>query len=248
MILKRLKLMPAKSLTYLLITLLITVSCKLQKETAQVVEKKMTEEWIPLFDGTSLDHWRGYLSDSMPSEWSIKDNVMVFTPGGHGGKDIITKEKYTNFVLSLEWKISERGNGGVFWGVFEDKTFSKPYHTGPEIQIIDNEKHPDAKANPNYHQAGALYDMVQPTSDVCKPAGTWNACLIKVDHKLNFGSVTLNGTVIAEFAVHGEAWDAMVARSKFKNWKGFGKYRTGHIGLQDHGDKVWYRNIKIKEL
>ncbi|MGB5363867.1 MAG: DUF1080 domain-containing protein [Aureibaculum sp.] len=204
--------------------------------------------WITLFDGTTFDDWRGYLKDTMPAEWTIENSTMAFTPGKEGGKNIITKEKYTNFILSLEWKISEGGNSGIFWSVHEDPAYSEAYQTGPEIQVLDNERHPDAKAKPKYHQAGALYDMVQPMHDVCKPAGEWNECILKIDHASNEGSVTLNGTVIVEFPVHGEAWDALVANSKFKDWEGFGKYQTGHIGLQDHSDKVWFRNIKIKKL
>ncbi|MDO5979535.1 3-keto-disaccharide hydrolase [Flavivirga spongiicola] len=252
---KYLKLMPIKPLIYLLIMLMVTTSCKLRKgktsieeRKVDVAEKKMTEEWVTLFDGSSFNNWRGYLSDKMPSEWSIEDGTMAFTPGEHGGKNIITKEKYTNFVLSLEWKISELGNSGIFWSVFEDEAFPEAYQTGPEIQVLDNKKYADAEVNHKHHQAGALYDMVPPAHDVCKPAGEWNTCLIKVDHKSNSGSVTLNGTVIAEFAVHGSTWDALVAKSKFKDWKGFGKHQTGHIGLQDHGNKVWFRNIKIKKL
>jgi len=245
-----------KSLINILFVSLVLVSCKLQKsnntpiekEVRNIIEKDSDEEWITLFDGTSFDNWRGYLSDNIFPEWTIEDGAMLFTPSEEGGKNIITKEKFTNFILSLEWKISEGGNSGIFWSVFEDKAFKEAYHTGPEIQVLDNEGHPDAKVNPKYHQAGALYDMVQPVHDVCKPAGEWNACVIKVDHKSNTGSVTLNGTVIVEFNVHGEKWEAMIGNSKFKDWKGFGKHKTGHVGLQDHGDKVWYRNIKIKKL
>ncbi len=244
-----------KSFIYVLVALVMIVSCKVKKESIVVEEKAVeaieedsTEEWINLFDGSSFDNWRGYLAEGMYPEWTIEDGAMLFTPGEDDGKNIITKEKFTNFMLSLEWKISEGGNSGIFWGIHEDEKFKKPYNTGPEIQVLDNERHPDAKANPKYHQAGALYDMVQPAHDVCKPAGEWNTCVIKIDHKSNSGKVTLNGTVIVEFDVHGEKWDAMVANSKFKDWEGFGKYRTGHIGLQDHSDKVWYRNIKIKKL
>ncbi|WP_034044591.1 3-keto-disaccharide hydrolase [Wocania ichthyoenteri] len=244
-----------KSLIKILLVLLVIVSCKQQKnntpigeEQINTDEKKLVEEWITLFDGYSLDNWRGYLSDSIYPEWSIENGTLAFTPGGKGGKNIITKEKYTNFVLSLEWKVSEGGNSGIFWSVFEDEAYPEAYHTGLEIQVLDNERHPDAKANPKYHQAGALYDLVQPAYDVCKPAGQWNLCAIKIDHNSNKGSASLNGKVIVEFPLHGEAWDKMIANSKFKDWKGFGKYKTGHIGLQDHGDKVWYRNIKIKEL
>ncbi len=244
-----------KSFIYLLVAMVIIVSCKQKKENivveekiADVVKEHVNEEWITLFDGTSFDNWRGYLAEGIYPEWTIENGTMLFTPSEKGGKNIITKDKFTNFILSLEWKISEGGNSGIFWGVYEDEAFKEAYHTGPEIQVLDNERHPDAKANPKFHQAGALYDMVQPMFDVCKPAGEWNTCIIKVDHKSNSGSVTLNGTVIVEFDVHGEKWDALVANSKFKKWKGFGKFQTGHIGLQDHNDKVWYRNIKIKKL
>ena len=244
-----------KLFIYLLVALVIIVSCKQKKENpaikekaVEIIQENSTKEWVTLFDGSSFDNWRGYLAQDMYPEWSIEDGTMLFTPSEKGDKNIITKQKYTNFVLSLEWKISQGGNSGIFWGIYEDEKFKKPYNTGPEIQILDNQRHPDAKANPKYHQAGALYDMVQPKYDVCKPVGEWNKCVIKINHKSNLGSVTLNGTVIVEFNVHGAKWDAMVADSKFKDWEDFGKHQTGHIGLQDHGDKVWYRNIKIKEL
>ena len=212
------------------------------------VEVENDSDWVYLFDGTNFDKWRGYLKDEMYPEWTIEDGAMMFTPGEEGGKNIITRDTFTNFELSLEWKISEGGNSGIFWSVFEDPKYNEAYQTGPEIQVLDNERHPDAKANPKFHQAGALYDLVQPEQDVCKPAGEWNHCVLSVNHKTNEGSVTLNGTKIVSFPVHGEAWDALVENSKFKGWEGFGKHHTGHIGLQDHSDKVWYRNIKIRNL
>ncbi|MGC1205641.1 MAG: DUF1080 domain-containing protein [Flavobacteriaceae bacterium] len=217
-------------------------------EVKEEVEVKTESEWITLFDGTNFDNWRGYLTDEMYPEWTIEDGAMLFTPSEKGGKNIITKDTYTNFVLSLEWKISEGGNSGIFYGVYEDEKFNEAYQTGPEIQVLDNERHPDAKANPKFHQAGALYDLVQPEQDVCKPAGEWNICVLSVNHETNQGSVTLNGTEIVKFPVHGEEWDALVENSKFKDWEGFGKHQTGHIGLQDHSDKVWFKNIKIKKL
>ena len=238
---------------YAILALTVIIACKTKEEKKEVSNEvaveinSISEKWITLFDGSNFDSWKGYLHEGMYDEWSIDGDAMLFTPNGKG-KNIITKQKFTSFELAIEWKIAEGGNSGIFWGVFEDKQFKEAYHTGPEIQVLDNERHPDAKANPKFHQAGALYDMVQPTSDVCNPAGEWNKVLLKVDHNKNQGSVTLNGTVIVEFPVHGEGWDALVANSKFKGWEGFGKYQTGHIGLQDHGDKVWYKNIKIKEL
>jgi hypothetical protein len=251
--------MKMKKLIALAIISITMVFCKdkMKEETADVDvnteimdETKNLEstEWITLFDGTSYDNWRGYLSEGMHDNWTIEDGAMAFTPGDEGGKNIITKDQYTNFVLSLEWKISEAGNSGIFWGVHEDEKFPEAYQTGPEIQVLDNTKHPDAKVGDGLHTAGALYDMIKPSADVTKPVGEWNLCVIEIDHNTNKGTVTLNGTRIVSFPVHGPEWDAMVANSKFKDWDGFGKYRTGHIGLQDHSDKVWYRNIKIKNL
>lgn len=246
-----------KKLVFVFVIMLSFTACKNDKkettmtsseEEVKKEEQKSENDWEILFDGTSTDHWRGYLSDSIYDEWKIKDGALVFTPSKQGGKNIITKEKFTNFILSLEWKISEKGNSGIFWGVHEDEKFPEAYQTGPEIQVLDNLGHPDAKVGGKLHQAGALYDMVEPSSDVVKPAGEWNECVIMVDHNTNKGSVTMNGTEIVTFSVHGSAWDNMVANSKFKDWEGFGKYREGHIGLQDHSDIVSYRNIKIKKL
>ena len=243
----------------LAVIVLLGISCKEKikdeaaekeaKSTAMEQEENMEEPaWITLFDGTDFDSWRGYLSEGMYDNWSIEDGAMAFTPDEDGGKNIITKEKFTNIILSLEWKISEGGNSGIFWGVHEDEKYPEAYETGPEIQVLDNLRHPDAKVGDGLHTAGALYDMVKPSEDVTKPAGEWNLCVIEINHKINQGKVTLNGTEIVSFPVHGEEWDNMVANSKFKDWEGFGKYRTGHIGLQDHDDKVWYRNIRIQRL
>jgi hypothetical protein len=212
-------------------------------------EHKM--KWTSLFDGTSMDGWHEYLGEGVSDVWKLEDGAMVFYPPKPRpeGKsyNIVTNADYTNFVLSLEWKISKAGNSGIFWGVFEDPKFGQPYQTGPEIQVLDDLAHPDAK-NGTTHQAGSLYDMVAPSQKVVKPVGEWNECILTIDHRTNKGNVVLNGIEIVTFPVHGEAWDAMVAKSKFADWEGFGKYQTGKIGLQDHGDIVAYRNIKIKEL
>lgn len=235
-----------------LITLVTLTSCKNKKEEEKI--DSMQEEptvavadWEVLFDGSNFDQWRGYLRDTMPAEWRIEGDAMLFEPGTEKAY-ALTKKKYTDFILSIDWKISEGGNSGILFGVSEVDSLPEPYFTGPEIQVLDNERHPDAQANPKYHQAGALYDMVQPMHDVANPAGEWNHFDIMVDHKANSGSVTLNGTLIVEFPVEGEAWDSLVMNSKFKEWNVFGTYKTGHISLQDHGDKVSYRNIKIKSL
>ena len=208
------------------------------------------EEWIVLFDGTTMDAWRGYGREDLPETWKIEDGAMVFYPADKPAGEnhnLVTKQMFGDFVLSLEWKISEGGNSGIFWGVQEDPWRSEPYQSGPEIQVLDDERHPDAK-NGTTHQAGALYDMVAPSKSVVRPAGEWNLCEITVDYSSNQGSVRLNGTEIVTFPLGNEAWDAMVANSKFKGWKGFGESHIGMIGLQDHGDIVAFRNIKIKPL
>lgn len=218
-----------------------------QASTASATEG----EWKVLFDGTNFDAWKRYLEEGVGDAWKIEEGAMVFYPPTERKKgekyNLVTKEDFTDFVLSLEWKISEGGNSGIFWGVKEVESLSEAYHSGPEIQVLDNEKHPDSKNGPK-RQAGALYDMVGPSEDVTKPVGEWNTCVITVNHKTNQGSVVLNGKEIASYPVNGEGWDAMVATSKFKESQHFGKYQTGRIGLQDHGDIVSFRNIKIKAL
>ena len=218
---------------------MLTIPIKIEKESG----------WESLFDGKSFDGWHNYRTDTISDEWQIENGAMVFTPNPdriHGINNIITDKKYTSFILSLEWKISKEGNSGVFWGIFEDEKYAVPYQTGPEIQVLDNLNHPDAAKRT--HQAGAIFGILGPAVDLSNKENEWNHFIIRIDQKNNLGSVIFNGTKIIEFPVHGEEWDSMVADSKFKDWEGFGKYQTGHIGLQDHANKVWFRNIKIKEL
>ncbi len=218
------------------------------EKTTLLSQTNDDKDWTILFDGSSLDQWRGYLSDTIYSEWTIKDSSMVFTPGKQGGKNIITKKKYTDFILSLEWKISEAGNSGIFWGIYENEKFPEAYMTGPEIQILDNAKHPDSFIGNGIHKAGSLYDLIGYPAEHINPAGEWNTCFIEINHKINKGVVKMNGKSVMSFPLQGPEWETMVANSKFKDWEGFGKFKTGHIGLQDHSDLVSFRNIKIKEL
>ncbi len=224
---------------------------KVPAETGQEMTTETGQDWEILFDGSSMAAWKGYGSESVPAPWRVEDGAMVFYPPEDRPEgesyNLVTRKAYTNFVLSLEWRISEGGNSGIFWGVLEDPKYGQPYETGPEIQVLDNQRHPDA-SNGDTHQAGALYDMVAPSADVTRPPGEWNQCEITVDYASGRGSVVLNGTEIVAFPLGDASWDAMVARSKFKDWEGFGKFHTGKIGLQDHGDGVAFRNIKIKPL
>ncbi|MBT8261605.1 MAG: DUF1080 domain-containing protein [Bacteroidia bacterium] len=222
------------------------LSCSQMKDIAK--DDQSNQNWITLFDGSSFGNWRGYLSDEMPSEWTIEDDAMLFTPSDRGGKNIITREKFTNFVLSLEWKVSEGGNSGIFWGVFEDTKFPEPYQTGPEVQVLDNENHPDSFLREGRRKAGAIYDLVAYPGEFVNPAGSWNLCVVEINYNTSLAKVTMNNKESVEFPINGPEWKELVRNSKFKDWPGFGIYHSGHISLQDHGNKVWYRNIRIKKL
>ncbi|WP_276168464.1 3-keto-disaccharide hydrolase [Zobellia alginiliquefaciens] len=225
---------------------------EMEKERiAEAEEAAPPQEWTVLFDGSSFDGWKEYNKEGVSDNWKLEDGAMVFYPPKERAKgeafNLVTEKEYTDFILSLDWKISEGGNSGVFWGVNEKPELSEAYQTGPEVQVLDNEKHPDAK-NGTTHQAGSLYDMVAPSEDVTNPVGEWNTMVITINHKEQKGSISLNGTDIVDFPVGNEMWDVMVSKSKFADWDHFGKFTTGKIGLQDHGDQVAFKNIKIKEL
>ena len=221
-----------------------------QDQTETLMENDDTKnDWTVLFNGEDLDNWKAYNAEEI-TQWKIEGDALVFIPTkgeGSGSENLITKDTYTNFELSMEWKISEGGNSGVMWGVQEGDQFDEPYVTGPEIQILDNQGHPDAKNGP-IRQAGALYDLSEPTEDVTNPPGEWNEMVIRIDYEDNRGTVTLNGTQITGFPLRGEEWEELVQNSKFSDWEDFGQHRTGHIALQDHGDRVSFRNIRIREL
>jgi hypothetical protein len=250
-----------KNVILSLITCVVMFACKdkpkdnkeeVNSEEVVEMETKSTEnDWEVIFDGTSFENLKGYLADGVSEHWKLEDGAMVFYPPKDRKKgeahNLVTKKEYTDFILSLDWKIAEAGNSGIFWGVHEDPNLPEAYQTGPEIQVLDNQKHPDGK-NGTTHQAGALYDMVAPSADVTKPVGEWNSIEITINHKTNEGSVVLNDIEIVSFPVNDPGWGEMVSTSKFADWEHFGKYKTGKIGFQDHGDKVAFRNIKIKEL
>lgn len=226
-------------------------ACKKQEDKKTQKEEVAQPSERILFDGKTFEGWRLYGGEQAGKAWKIEDESLVFYPPAERpeGKsyNLITEEQFTNFELSLEWKIAQAGNSGIFWGILESDQYGQPYQTGPEIQVLDNQGHPDAQNGPD-RTAGALYDMVPPSSDQTKPAGEWNECILHVNHHTGKGWVKMNGTLIVEFPVVGEGWDALVKDSKFADWQGFGAYPKGHLGLQDHGDTVAFRNIKIKEL
>lgn len=211
--------------------------------TAEAQEKG---KWVNLFDGKSLNGWHSWQSDEVLPQWKVENGAIVLAE--KGGKDLVTDKEYGDFELELEWQISEGGNSGIIYHVIEDKKYCCPYSTGPEIQILDDVKHPDAKAGKDgNHKSGSLYDMLPPKDFAAvKPAGQWNKAKIVV--KSGRGESWLNGQKLVDFPTQGGEWDKLVANSKFKTWEGFGASAKGKIALQDHGNKVSFRNIRIKEL
>lgn len=214
-------------------------------------EKTGTAEashWIALFDGTSTKGWHNYGGGPPGAGWIVADSALVLdtalAKNGNGG-NLTTDEEFDNFHLKYDWKISKNGNSGVIFFVHEDTAqYGQPYETGPEMQVLDNDGHPDGKITK--HRAGDLYDLIQCSTETVKPVGEWNTAEIISDSgKLEF---RLNGTTVVTTTLWDDAWDKMVAESKFKSMPGFGKFKKGKISLQDHGDVVSYKNILIKKL
>jgi hypothetical protein len=215
-----------------------------------LTEEEKKEGWQLLFDGSSATGWHKYGGGPVGGSWKITDGAIYLdTSSKIDGKldagDIVTDDEFENFQLKLEWKISPKGNSGIMYYVNEDTVkYKKPYESGPEMQIVDNEGHPDGKILK--HKAGDLYDLVSCSKETVKPVGEWNLVEIKcVNGKLDF---YLNDENVVTTTMWDDNWKKMVAGSKFKEWDGFGTFRKGSICLQDHGDAVSFRNIRIKRL
>jgi len=198
--------------------------------------------WSLLFDGTTTRGWRNYRADTLSAGWQVVDGAL--TRVGAGG-DIITLEQFTNFELMLEWKLSptgEPGNSGIFYRATEEATVI--YLGAAEVQILDNVRHPDGKLE--LTSAGANFAMHGVPATAARPVGEWNSVrlLVNGDHVEHW----FNGAKVVEFEINSPDWLARVAASKFKSWPLYAKARSGHIGLQEHGSYVAFRNLKIRRL
>jgi hypothetical protein len=228
-----------KSIT-LLLSLFSFLSCISAPTDNQLSSAEKSDGWKSLFNGQDMSQWRNFKKQDVNPKWHVKDGSMVLM--GRGGGDIMTKEQYKNFDFRLEWKISEAGNSGIF--ILADEKGKKIYSHAPEIQILDNEKHNDRKKE--NHRSGSLYDMITSPANSQKKAGEWNQVRIL----LNKGHLQVwqNQVQTVDIKIGSEKWAEVLGKSKFAKWKGFGINKEGHLGLQDHGDLVSFKNIKIKVL
>lgn len=213
-----------------------------QTDTQDEAREATASEWTVLFDGSDLSQWRNYRADTLSDKWQIQEGTL--TLADKGGGDIITVDQYEDFELELEWKISEGGNSGLFFHVVEADTLGRVYHSGPEVQILDDDRHPDGKIP--MHRAGDNYDLHSVSEETVKPVGEWNQVRLVV----NDGKVEhwLNGVKVVEYELGSPDWEERYQKSKFTQWPMYGRAGKGHIALQDHGDPVWFRNIRIKTL
>ena len=195
--------------------------------------------WRLLFDGRTMDAWRGFRQAGMPEGWRIVERALTRVGGGG---DIITRDQFANFELSLEWRVASGGNSGVLYRVTEQA--ERTYETGPEMQVLDDARHPDGRSR--LTAAGALYGLYPAAPGVVKPAGEWNRARIVVNGRQV--EHWLNGVRMVEYELQSPEWEQKVAASKFNQWPGYGRAARGHVALQDHGDLVSFRNIKIRTL
>lgn len=196
--------------------------------------------WQRLFDGKTLTGWHGFKTPGkVPTGWLVEDDAI--SPD-KPGDDLVTDKTYRNFELRLEWKISPKGNSGIIYRI--DPKAEVTYISGPEMQVLDDRGHPDGKSP--LTSAGAAYGIYAGPTDVVKPVGAWNSIrlIVSGDHVEHW----MNGHKLLEYRLGSSEWAATVKASKFKEWPGYGKATSGFIGLQDHGDRVWFRNIRIQEL
>jgi hypothetical protein len=196
--------------------------------------------WRPLFDGATLAGWHHYKAAGTPVQgWSVEDSALVRTgPGG----DIVTDAMYGNFELELEWQVAPGGNSGIMYRV--DPSGDATYMTGPEMQVLDDAGHKDGGSA--LTSAGSAYALYAPSAKVVKPAGEWNAVRLVVNG--NHVEHWLNGTQVVTYELGSADWQAKKQASKFGSVAGYGAFARGHLALQDHGDRVAYRHIRLREL
>jgi len=210
-----------------------------------LTEQEQRRGWQLLFDGNDMSQWRNFKKEGLNAEWVVENDTMKLT--GVGGGDILTRKTFRNFELRLEWNISEGGNSGIF--ILVDEEGERIYSHAPEIQILDNERHSDKEIDS--HRSGSLYDMVVSHPSSHKPAGEWNK--VRILFADGFLQVWQNRVQTVNITIGDSTWNTLFQNSKFgdgsdSGFEGFAESTSGYIGLQDHGDPVAFRNLKIREL
>jgi hypothetical protein len=215
-------------------------------DTLNTLTKAQRESgWQLLFDGDSLSKWRGYKDRPVPEGWSAQNGQITLAPpeSDTAGGDLVTKKQYDDFEFRFDWKISKGGNSGVIYRLSEDQKFT--FMTGPEYQILDDAHHSNATDGPAY-MTGANYALHATDTTAIRSARQWNEAriLVRGDHVEHW----LNGQKVVEYELGSADWKQRVADSKFSDWPGYGQNDTGRIALQDHSQKVWFRNLAIRSL
>jgi len=219
---------------------------EIDNSTPNVLTKSEKQNgWQLLFDGKSTGGWHGYNMSGFPDSWAIEDEAFTMnSKGGAEDLDIITNKKYGSFALSLEYKLTKGANSGIIYQVAEDTMYKFPYETGPEFQVIDHQNWPDTLED--WQINGANYAMYPPAEKPYKELGEWNHLFLEVDS--NRVTQILNGVVVVKYEKNSPEWTTLRNSGKWTDYPDWGKFDEGHISLQNHGTKVWYRSIKLKEI
>lgn len=244
-----------RKLAYALMAVALCLSaCSSDEKSSDntLTRKEKKDGWALLWDGKTTEGWRGAKLDAFPEKgWVVEDGVLKVLAGNGGestnGGDIITTRLYKNFILKVDFKITEGANSGIKY--FVDPTLNKGAGSaiGCEFQVLDDQRHPDAKLGVKGNRTlGSLYDLIPAPEDKPFDINAWNTAMVVVEG--NHVEHWLNGVKLLEYERNNQEWNALVAYSKYRDWPNFGNCEEGYILLQDHGDEVWYKNIKIKEL
>ena len=215
-------------------------------------EREKQEGWQLLWDGKTTNGWRGAKLDRFPEKgWTIEDNMLKVQKGNGGestnGGDIVTTRTYRNFILKVDFKLTEGANSGIKYFVKPDLNKGEGSAIGCEFQLLDDQRHPDAKLGVNGNRKlGSLYDLIPAPEDKFFDLYTFNTAMVIV--RGNHVEHWLNGVKLLEYDRNNQMFNALVAYSKYRNWPNFGNHVEGNILLQDHGDEVWFKNVKILEL